>query len=120
MEDAEHDEVVFFVVDLVDDDVGQALNDPFIGAGHSADVADIRKFREPVGGGEDSLDDMRCRNGTASLYVEVNAGNVCERFNREAQFHNPDFFFSADTSALVARRVVASRSARRMRCTSAT
>ena len=46
--------------------------------------------------------------------------NVCKRFDREAHVYNLDFFLNADTSALVARRVVPSRSARRMRCTSAT
>src|SRR5712671_7078003 len=120
VKDAKHNEVVLFIVDLVGDDVGQASNGPFIRARHSADMAHMRKFGKSIGGSEDTLHDVGRRNGTAAFDVKVNAGNMCERFDREAQFHNLDFFLKAETSAVVARRVVPSRSARRMRCTSAT
>src|SRR5437762_612109 len=89
-------------------------------AWNTADMTNVRKFRKSLDVSKDTSNDVRCRNRVPALDVGMNGGNVRERFEREAHAHVLDFFLRAETSALVARRVVPSRSAPRIRRTSAT
>ena len=87
MEYAEHDDFIGTVVEFMDDDVGEAWHRPFIGAGHDADVTQLGKFTEAIGLSEDTLDDVTCCARAAAFDIETNAGNMGERFKREAHFH---------------------------------
>lgn len=97
----------FVKVDFIDDYVGQIGHSPFVGAGDSSDMSDLRKLADPLGFGKDARRNARCGLWAAALNVEANASDVSERFKREAHIHTPCFFLNADTSLSVARRVVA-------------
>lgn len=58
MEYAENDDLIFIVIEFMNDNVGQAWDDPFISTRHYADAADLRELAEAVGLGEDPLDYM--------------------------------------------------------------
>ena len=87
MEYADHNDLIAVLVEFMNDDVRQARHRPFVGTGNDPDTTELGEFAEPVGLGEDALGDVDCRLGAALLYIKADAGNVRERFEREAHLH---------------------------------
>ena len=83
----DHDHFVAILVEFMNDDVREARHRPFIGAGDDPDAAELGEFAEPVGLGKDAFGDVDCRLCATLLYIKADAGNVRERFEREAHLH---------------------------------
>jgi hypothetical protein len=87
MEYTDHDDFVAILVEFMNDDVRQARHGPFIGTGDDPDPTELGEFAEPIGLGKDAFGNVDCRLGAPLFYIKADAGNVRERFEREAHLH---------------------------------
>jgi hypothetical protein len=87
MEYAEHYDFFALLVRFMHDDVRQTWHCPFIGAGHNADATKLGEFAEAIGFGKDATDDVSGGAWAAGFDIKLEAGDMGERFKREAHLH---------------------------------
>ena len=88
---------------LIDDNIGQATHDPFMGTRDAADMSHTRKFSQLAGSLNGfSGSDLCGRSGIAIFDVAVNCRNMIPRFLSEAQPYRPHDFQSAAICSSVA------------------
>ena len=111
VEDAENDNLMTLRINLMHDDIGETVDDPFVCAGNDANMANLRKLGQALAIREYAIADMSGCRRTFGFDVGVDCRYVAERFKSEAQRHMCDCFLMRLTSSSVARRVLPSRRA---------
>ena len=69
---------------LIDNNIGQAADDPFMGTRYTTDMPHARKFSQLFGSCTDTGDHLRGRDRIAVSDVAENCSNVLPRFRGEA------------------------------------
>ena len=98
MKNAKNDDLVFLGVDLMHDDVGETGDRPFECAWGGSDMSNFGKFAEAIAIRKNAVDDMGCSASVLWLNVEMDRGDVIERFKREAQLHIRALFLARSIS----------------------
>jgi hypothetical protein len=80
VKDAKNNEHALRLGDLIDDDVGELADDPLEAARCKSGVPDARMVGETIAIRIDSPHDMIGGIGTAALDVEMDGGDVIQRF----------------------------------------